>query len=293
MKEKLIRKSYELPDAVFKYEGDDDPGTIEGFAASMGNMDSWGDVIIPGAFERSGAIEEFKRSGFVATGHDWSDNVGYPTECKEQGLKLYSKAKFHSDDDAQKVRTRCTERISAGLSVGLSIGFSIAKGGYAWFDNGEAMLKFLDESKMDLSGWDVKSIESYPYMCRAITDVKKLYEWSIVPVPANDKAEATNIKQFAQGSPLAGLTLEDALDQTLAVMDEVAGRLEAYKSLKDGENRQPSGDRVMQVRALHKRFDDWLKSLQSEESVPQNAKADELRARMLSLKTAALAARKP
>lgn len=291
----IIRKSYAVPQAEFK-AGGDESGTITGFAAAMGNMDSWGDVIFPGAFSKGGAIADFLQRGFVATGHKWDDYVAMPTIAKEEGVKLYTEAVFHSDDDAQKIRKRCQERMDRGLAVGLSIGFSIAKGGYAWFESGEAMLKFLEESKMDLSGWDIQSIKDYPYSCRAITEVKRLYEYSIVPVPANSSAVATDVKSFSEnGSLLAGLSLSDALDTALAAVDELAERFGSYQSLKAEDGRNVNEDRLIQLRSLHARLGAFLMKAEQPADEPADedaaqTKAHDLHLRTLAARTAAMAA---
>lgn len=168
--------------------------TLRGAASTTGNMDRTGDVILPGAFKKT--LASFLANGFVAVGHDWDGlPVAMPTSAKEVGNQLVCEAKFHSTDEAQDARTVCMERLEAGLSVGLSIGFMIDwNEGYAYFPSGKELLDWCKESGYDMSLFDVKGITAYKGFCRAIKNVAELFEFSIVTVPANPNAIASDVK---------------------------------------------------------------------------------------------------
>lgn len=160
----------------------------------MGAIDECGDVIFPGAFGK--VVKQFLTEGFVADTHewDWEHICAYPLSLEEDGNLLKSEAQFHSTPDAQLVRTKCMERLRAGLSVGASIGFSVYGKGRAMFDNGEALLEYAKEIGADLKLFDTKGIAAYPDWCRAITSIDRLYEYSIVPVPMMRMAQVMDAK---------------------------------------------------------------------------------------------------
>jgi hypothetical protein len=164
-----------------------------GAAAAMGNMDRQGDVIFPGAFRK--CIKAFLASGFVADSHDWEwEGVcAMPVSMREQGNLLMTEWEFHGDEDSQALRTKCAERVARGLSVGLSIGFCCSEGA-AWFETGAGLLKYAEGLGADMSLFDAKGIKAWQAYCRAITEVDELYEYSLVPVPANPRAVAMSVK---------------------------------------------------------------------------------------------------
>ena len=185
-----IRKSFEIKasDATMA-----DNGTLSGAAAVMGNIDSQGDVIFPGAFMAS--LAGFQREGFVAVGHDWDDlPVAMPTLAEERGRILYTEAKFHSTSAGQDARTVCMERIAAGLSVGLSVGFYCGKESCLWFESGPRLLEFASNNGYDLSLFDTATIGACDDFLRGVLRVDKLAEYSIVTIPANPMAQAMGAK---------------------------------------------------------------------------------------------------
>lgn len=168
-------------------------GTLTGAAAVMGNLDSADDVIFPGAF--TPALAGFRKDGLVLVGHDWDDlPVAMPTLAEERGNILYTEATFHSTDDGQEARTVCAERLANGLSVGLSVGFFTQPEGYQIFESGQKLLDFAQANGYSLSLFDVPGIKAHNGWCRAILSIAMLVEYSIVPIPANPKAQAISAK---------------------------------------------------------------------------------------------------
>jgi hypothetical protein len=169
---------------------------FRGVPSVMGNVDEGGDVIFPGAFKE--AIDGFLSAGFVPLGHDWYDKpVAMPTKAYEEGNKLIAEAEFHSTPSAQEAKTIVKERLERGLDVGLSIGFDIAPGGAQMFESGEKLLEFAGEKKADMKLFDVAGIKAVKSSIRAITKIRRLFEFSIVSVPMNPLAVATAAKVLA------------------------------------------------------------------------------------------------
>lgn len=220
-----------------------DDRTIAGSASAMGVLDRYGDVMMPGSFGR--AIEGFKKSGFIPVGHNWSDYdkvVAMPAICEERGRDLYTEAKFHSTSFAEDVRTICKERIESGLEVGLSIGFSVAESEY--FSNGSEFMAWAKGKGYAMNLID-DSISSFEEEVRAIHQVKELFEYSIVTVPANPKATVFDCKDFYQGVRLA-----DRLESVCAAADEALRELTNLKELRTADGRGLSPARIAQAKQL-------------------------------------------
>lgn len=162
--------------AQAKMEGDGK--TLTGYGSVFGNVDLDKDIIDHGAFAEG--MAEFLADGFLGWMHDWGyagPPIGLFTEATEDDHGLFLSARFHSTDLAEQARVWVQERLAAGKSVGLSIGFRIL-------------------------GWE-RDAAGLRHITKA-----KLYEVSVVTVPANPKAQVTGLKSIPTidlgGPPLAG-----------------------------------------------------------------------------------------
>lgn len=140
------------------------PGSFEGLAAVFNNLDRQNDIIVPGAFASS--LDEFVRTGFLASAHDWTTPIGTISAAIETPQGLQVAGEFHSTADAQNARRKIQERLERGKSIGMSIGFAIRD----------------QEISDDLQ-------------VRKLTDIE-LFEVSVVTVPANPLAHMTGVKQI-------------------------------------------------------------------------------------------------
>ena len=188
-----IRKAYALKVA------DLTGNVIKGAASAIGNMDRGGDVVCPGFYEN--ALDGFRKAGFVAVGHDWGGlPVAMPTKAVEQAGQLYCEATYHKTAAAQDARIIAQERKDAGLDVGLSVGFSMKPDGFKVFRSGADMLAWLPENGYNLSDFDEVGIKGWSGYCRALLKggCSELYEYSIVTVPMNPAAVASEAKSAAR-----------------------------------------------------------------------------------------------
>lgn len=168
---------------------------LRGLAAVMGNLDYGQDVIFPGAFKS--CLPDFIKNGFVAQGHEWDDlPIAWPVSAEEQGNALVTEAEFHSTIDAQAARTVCKERLDNGKTVGLSVGFQSDPNGCHYFENGKNLLTFAGDNGYDLKMFDTKGITAWDSWCRGITKIAELFEYSVVTVPMNPMAVATDAKEY-------------------------------------------------------------------------------------------------
>lgn len=171
--------------------------TLRGVASVMGVRDLDDDVIMPGAFK--GALREFRRTGFVANSHIWSWNniIAMPTDARENGNQLVVEATWHSTPLAQEARTVAMERIERGLAVGLSIGFSFQEQDQETFPNGQQLVESALARGYSPDLIDIAGLKGARGAVRAIYRIRSLYEFSLVPVPANPLAAATDVKAVA------------------------------------------------------------------------------------------------
>jgi phage head maturation protease len=250
-----IRKRFAIKAADAALEAN----TLKGAAAGIGNIDSHGDVIFPGAFSPE-VLAEFLRSGFVALAHEWDDlPIGYPTVAEERGRMLYTEATFHSTSEAQDVRAVASERIAAGKSVGLSVGFFCQMGDCIDFPNGMELLTYARGLGINMDLLDVAAIAAYDDYIRAIMKVSRLVEYSIVTIPANPEAEAMSAKAQAASKPISTVRELEALlrdaGQTRSIAAQSITNLKAH--LRDAETDEvspgdttplsPGADSAMQI----------------------------------------------
>jgi HK97 family phage prohead protease len=158
--------------AVEELKADDATRRISGFGSVFGNVDSQGDIVLPGAFAKSIAA----RPPIMLWQHDTRQPLGVwdVTEEKKKGLYI------EGTIGTKGICEYAYEQAKLGSVSGLSIGFFIKK--YS-----------IDAKK------GVRHIEEVD-----------LYEVSLVTFPANDKAVVTGVKA-ADGSYMTERQFEEFL----------------------------------------------------------------------------------
>lgn len=168
-------------------EEKDGLGTFEGHAAVFGNVDSYGDVIEPGAFlrtiqHRMGATG--KADFPILFNHDPMEPIGVTLEVAEDEKGLAVKGELNLN--VQRGR-EVYALLKQGAMRGLSIGYRTIK------------------ADVDAAG------------VRRLKEIQ-LFEWSPVVFPANELAQTTNVK--AEGKGQEGTSSE--LKLHLALLDLAA-----------------------------------------------------------------------
>lgn len=190
-------------------------GEFEAYASVFGNKDSYGDIVMPGAFAES--LDEWKESGFpipLLFGHNMSDpdfNIGEVLEAKEDEHGLFTRNLL----DLENPKAVQTYRLIKGRRINqMSFAYDVLEGG-----EGERQRE--DGSK------------EYYYELRKL----KLYEVSVVPIGANQETEITAVKaaELARRQLEQGAVLEPEIFKSL---------LQTYHALGDlliaGNPRQDS-----------------------------------------------------
>lgn len=143
---------------------DIEEGIISGYASVFGNVDSYGDIVVKGAFSRF--LAELQVKGKVIPvfyGHNMEDpkaNIGLVIELREDERGLWFKARL--DLSGNTYGRLVYEQLKDGRLDSVSFGFSVV------------------DAKSTNAGYELRDLE--------------LYEISIVPIPANSEALITEVK---------------------------------------------------------------------------------------------------
>ena len=116
----------------FEFKALDDGKTIEGYGAVFGNVDSHGDIILPGAFKNN------KRNPKMLWQHRFDEPIGIWTAVIEDQKGLRVTGTFANTQKANEA----LELIKLGAVSGLSIGYRTIKSEDSL--NGERLLHEVD-----------------------------------------------------------------------------------------------------------------------------------------------------
>ena len=153
-------------DVALKIKSVSETGEFSGYGSVFGVKDSYGDVVVPGAFTES--LEDWQSKSAMPAmlwQHDTSEPIGVYTAMKEDESGLVVEGRLLIDDDP--LAKRAHAHLKAGSISGLSIGYSLAENGYHWDKDKQAFVL----TKIDL--WEV----------------------SLVTFPANDEARVQDVKR--------------------------------------------------------------------------------------------------
>lgn len=198
----------------FKVESADlEEGVISGYASVFGNVDSYGEIVVEGAFRKS--IEKIKKTGKVISvfyGHNMEDpraNIGRVIELREDSRGLFFKAQLDLSGDTYG--RLVYEQLKDGRLDSLSFGFSVIDGAST-----EA-------------GYELRELE--------------LYEISVVPIPANQEALITEVKA---GRAISAKNM-DLIRRAYEALGEL---LDAYSDENPNDGEKSAGIPVGEVMAL-------------------------------------------
>lgn len=227
-----------------QFKASAEEGILEAIVSVFGNVDSYGERVMPGAFTES-LGKKLPKGVWM---HDWSQPIAktltaeellpgddrLPDHLRELG-GLYIKAQFFKDIDAS---WQAFKKVAAGLVDEFSIGYRLQE----WAkDEQDGTIKLL---KLDL------------------------FEWSPVLVGANRATATLSIKQLLEDGNVA-MPLQDHTD---AVLDAATGLVKRFTEV--AEKREADGK-------LTESFKSRLSELSADlaklaESAPVlDAKADE------------------
>ena len=94
-------------------------GEFVGYAAGILNIDSTGDMILPGAFNAD--IPRFLADGVVCWQHDWMTPIGVPLEAKEDGYGLLTRSRISRTAKGMDAMTLIRDGVVKRLSIGYQV----------------------------------------------------------------------------------------------------------------------------------------------------------------------------
>ena len=199
-----------------------DTGEFDGYGSVFGVKDSYADIVMPGAFQKSlAAWQEKGRLPALLWQHDMAEPIGIYTEMREDATGLYVKGRLLIEDDP--LAKRAHAHMKAGSLSGLSIGYLLNDYEYDK-DKSAFLLKEIDL-------WEV-SLVTFPANDEArIADVKSLLERGETPPPS--KVERALREVGFSGSQAKAFMAKGYS----AISPREAGADEALKSLKSLINR--------------------------------------------------------
>lgn len=183
------------------------PGQMRAYASVFGNVDSYGDVVIKGAFANT--LAEWRKSGRTIPllyGHNMTDpnmNIGAVLEAEEDERGLKITAEFDDDDLSQKVY----RLVKAGRVAELSFAFDTIKSAFLEDPNRPDAFRELQELK--------------------------LYECSVVPIGANSETEVLAIKAAEVGMAAVAEGLKAGRTLSKANESSIRSALEGISAAKD------------------------------------------------------------
>lgn len=261
-------------------------GEFEGYAAGILNIDSAGDIILPGAFKET--IPDFLKDGVVCWQHDWMTPIGVPLDAREDSYGLWSKCRISKTQQGQDAMTLIRDGVVKKLSIGYRVedyDFVDRAGLNAYLQGmgcrpekcGE-ILKQYDEQELD-----------GVYLLKKL----KLYEYSPVTIPANNNAIITDAKS------LTGLTFAQHSQAVLNAVTGLKERIASITAMRESQGRKANPAHCEQCRTIAGDLDVMCRDLRKmademePEETPDESKAQTARiayAEFLKLQAAAIGA---
>lgn len=160
----MERKSF-----ATEWKADTATGSIEGYGAVFGNLDTYGDIILRGAFSSTLGTRKVK----MLWQHDTSQPIGVWDEMREDDRGLFVRGRIIAGVEKGREAIALME---AGAIEGLSIGYKTTDADY---QDGNRILKGIDlwETSIvtfpanEMAGASLKSIETERDLERALIEM--------------------------------------------------------------------------------------------------------------------------
>lgn len=194
-------------------------GEFSGYASVFGVVDSYGDIIVEGAFARS--LEEHTTAGTTPKllwQHDARLPIGEHKVLREDAKGLYIEGLLYHDEPAIPEASRAHALLRLGQVDGISIGFSFYS---------------------DSPGYEYDSTHD----ARMIREVQ-LWENSLVTFPANPDARVDAVRAaLARGESPTPSTMERALrDIGLSIAQAKKFMALGYSSIRSGRDEEGASE---------------------------------------------------
>lgn len=201
---------------------DEDNGTISGYFSTYDRIpDSYGDIVAPGAFtETIKAREESGHPFPICFNHDLNQIVGKSDTIEDTEKGPLLTASFFNTQLGQDVR----ELVKSGCVFQFSFAYRVLD----W-----APVELEDGTKAN----ELRKLE--------------LFEISIVPIPANPRAEVTDVKSGRRNSQKDSDALHEAIDLIQKGVDAIHTVLNESDEPDAEEEDKPNDEKSEEAKALN------------------------------------------
>jgi len=208
----VLRKTLELQDFKFDVE----QGIFEGYASIFNKVDSYNEVVLPGAFKKH--LSFFRKEGKILWQHTWEIPIGLPLRVFEDEKGLFIKAQITKNtQDGREAIALIKEKIVNKLSFGYKL--------IDFEDDEDKGIKYLKEIKV----YDISPV-TFPAMSLAeIQTIKSMRE---------EKVEVKKVIPYKK-TPVA--PLEEPWDATAEVREAEVADLKIMCLWYDAENADVKG----------------------------------------------------
>ena len=218
-------------------KSEDDAGTISGYFSTYDRIpDSYGDVVAPGAFtDTIKAREESGHKFPLCWNHDLNQIIGQVDSIEDTEKGPLMTASFFNTPLAQEKR----EIVKSGVVYQFSFAYDVREASQVTLEDGT---KANELQKLDL------------------------FEVSIAPVPANPRAEVTDIKAGRRNSAKDA----DELNRIFSLADEIKaavkgllGEIDTADDPEDGEDKAKANAAAEELEPSNPTKDRLLKYIDS------------------------------
>ena len=220
-------------------KSEDDAGTISGYFSTYDRIpDSYGDVVAPGAFtDTIKAREESGHKFPLCWNHDLNQIIGQVDSIEDTEKGPLMTASFFNTPLAQEKR----EIVKSGVVYQFSFAYDVREASQVTLEDGT---KANELQKLDL------------------------FEVSIAPVPANPRAEVTDIKAGRRNSAKDA----DELNRIFSLADEIKaavkgllGEIDTAEDPEDGEDKAKANAAAEEPEQSNPRKDSLLSYIKTME----------------------------
>lgn len=201
---------------------DDDARVVEGYASTFGQVDAYGDTILPGAYRKSLKGVRTARGLPMLYEHDGSSLIGRWVDLAEDERGLRVRGEL---TPGHSVATDVYASLKAGHIDGLSIGFQVPPGGAIERADGGRTLKCID-----------------------------LFEISVVSRPADSSARTLLVKSDFESMSVRDLErflVRDAGVPAAVAKALIAGGYKSLSATRDaGERLKPDAVKAALLDAI-------------------------------------------
>ena len=209
---------------------DEQQGIVECFVAAIGNKDSVGDIIQPGAF--AGSLQ--RRKPRVVWGHNWNDPIGKVLEIYEVG------------PNDNRLPAKMKEGGVGGLYARVQFNLGSEKGREAF-----ASVSFFGEEQEWSIGYKTINATQDPVRQANLLREVELYECSPVLHGANQLTGTISVKGAGQAAVLeheeTHVAIQDGLDFRFDDFDEKDGMLAMMPVETPRDNSSDQMDRKLEL----------------------------------------------